>query len=492
MKIEELKQLLNDSKDAPKDFIALIKKLRTEVVALPDTELIEKNLDPAKHNVMDKAKRKDRLVKIDENQTEIASYYDEDAELTGTYRIEPVARIALALQKLIVKRAVSFTFGNPVQLNFSPQDDKQKQVLNAIKKILLKNKEVSLNRKIGKILFSCKEVAEIWFTVPDEKNEIYGIKSNVKLKVSIFNPLKGDKLYDTYDDYGDLIAFSREFEALDKEGNKINYFETYTDENAFLWVKAQGADDFKLMEGYPKKNEIGKIPIVYGRQEETEWEDVQGLIERLETLLSNFADVIDYNANPMIFFKGRLTGFGRKGEAGKILEGDSDSDAKYLSWSDAPEAVKLEIETLLRLIYTITQTPDISFESIKGLSAISGRALKMLFLDAHLKVQEKQEVLSEYMTRRINIIKSYIGLMDNSLNETCKAIDIEPEIIPYMIDDEETKIQILATATGGKSILSQKTAVEQLNYTNDSEKEYELLKEEEQGLNVLETLEPTV
>lgn len=82
--------------------------------------------------------------------------------------------------------------------------------------------------------------------------------------------------------------------------------------------------------------------------------------------------------------------------------------------------------------------------------------------------------------------------MDNSLNETCKAIDIEPEIIPYMIDDEETKVQILSTATGGKPILSQKTAVEQLNYTNDSEKEYEQILEEEQGLNVLETLEPTV
>ena len=61
-----------------------------------------------------------------------------------------------------------------------------------------------------------------------------------------------------------------------------------------------------------------------------------------------------------------------------------------------------------------------------------------------------------------------------------------------MIDDEETKVQILATATGGKPILSQKTAVSQLNYTNNSEREYELLKEEEQGMNVLEELEPTV
>ena len=101
--------------------------------------------------------------------------------------------------------------------------------------------------------------------MPYEKNEIYGIKSNVKLKVGIFNPLKGDKLYDTYDDYGDLIAFSREFEALDKEGNKINYFETYTDENTFLWVKAQGLMTLNLWKVI-EENEIGKIPIVYGRQ----------------------------------------------------------------------------------------------------------------------------------------------------------------------------------------------------------------------------------
>ena len=39
---------------------------------------------------------------------------------------------------------------------------------------------------------------------------------------------------------------------------------------------------------------------------------------------------------------------------------------------------------------------------------------------------------------------------------------------------------------------AQKTAVRQLNYTNDPEKEYERILEEEQGLNVLETLEPTV
>ena len=48
---------------------------------------------------MDKAKRKDRLVKIDENQTEIASYYDEDAELTGTYRIRTRSTNSVSVAK---------------------------------------------------------------------------------------------------------------------------------------------------------------------------------------------------------------------------------------------------------------------------------------------------------------------------------------------------------------------------------------------------------
>jgi SPP1 family phage portal protein len=487
MNTEDFKLLLQKE---PNDYIEAIKKFKTLKV---DIETISKQLDPSQHDINDKTKRKDKLVKTDtDSGTETASYYDENAEYEGSYRIEPVARISVGLQKLIVKRAVSFTFGNPVQLNFSPQNDTEKTVLNAIKKILVKNKEISLNRRVGKSAFSCKEVAEIWFTVEEKKNKLYGIDSNLKLKCTVLSPLNGDVLYPTKDDYGDLIAFSREFKSLDSEGKEISNFETYTSESIYSYIKGSGESEYKLVDGYPIKNELGKIPVIYGTQDYIEWEDVQNLIDRLEKLLSNFADVIDYNGNPMIFFKGTLTGFGRKGEAGKIIEGDTNSDAKYLSWEQAPEAVRLEIETLLKLIFMITQTPEMSFESVKGMTGISGRALKMLFFDAHLKVQEKQEWVGEYLTRRINILKAYVGLMNTGLKATCDIMDIEPEITPYMIDDEETRVQVLATATGGKSILSQKTAVGQLNYTNDSEKEYEQIKEEENNANMIDFNEPTI
>ena len=85
------------------------------------------------------------------------------------------------------------------------------------------------------------------------------------------------------------------------------------------------------------------------------------------------------------------------------------AEAQYLSWANAPESVKLEIDTLLRMIYTITQTPDISFDTVKGLGAISGVALQLLFMDAHLKVQDKNEIFSEYLQRRVNVLKAYMA-----------------------------------------------------------------------------------
>lgn len=201
--------------------------------------------------------------------------------------------------------------------------------------------------------------------------------------------------------------------------------------------------------GLSKKNTIGKIPIVYGRQPKVEWEDVQGLIDRLEKLLSNFADTNDYHASPKIFTTGTILGFAKKGETGAIIEGEEGATAQYLAWQNAPESVKLEIETLLRMIYTITQTPDISFDAVKGIGAVSGVALKLLFMDAHLKVQDKMEIFDDYLQRRISIVQAFLSVMntkDAEFRAACQSLTIEPEIAPYMIEDERAKVDLLVAA----------------------------------------------
>lgn len=484
------------------DHIAAINELRNgRLTTLPNSEQYAAQYDPKLHDINDPRKRPDKLVVTDKDSEEYGEVknINVNADLTTEtgFRLEPVARIALALQKLIVKRAVAFTFGNPVAYDADPQNDEEKAVLAALKRVFHDVKEKTLNRRVARSLFSSTEVAEYWYPVEtDEEHDLYGFPTKKKFRVALFSPMFGDKLYPYFDDTRDLIAFSREFTKKANDLTTRTYFETYTKDAHYLWT-AEGptgteARNWELVEGYPKQLTIGKIPVVYGSQPAVEWEDVQSLIDRLETLLSNFADTNDYHASPKIFVEGKILGFARKGEAGAIIEGEAGAKAQYLSWAQAPESVKLEIETLLRLIYAITQTPDISFESVKGIGAVSGIALQLLFLDAHLKVQDKMEVFDDYLTRRANILLAYLGAANLKSKTAARRLIVSPRITPYIIEDEQAKINMLQAANGQKPVASQKSTVRRLGWAEDPDAEIAQIQEEEDRVNSFYEGEPTL
>lgn len=465
----------------------------------PEVDKYKKQLEPTKHLVFDKGERPDKLVKVDA-QVDMNSIPPEKRLLdigeknrTSTTKPEKVARIAVSLQELIVKRAVSFLFGNPVTLLAEAETPKENEVLKAVKSVLYDVKSTTLNRKIARTIFSATEAAELWYVVPSE-NSRYGFQSKYKLRVAVFDPLNGDKLYPFFDETGDLIAFSREYTTKDTEQKTHNYFETYTANYIYRWEFSD--NEATPIEGYPKKNAIGKIPVIYGRQPKTEWADVQGLIERYEKLLSNFADCNDYHASPKIIVKGRIKSWAKKGETGGVIEMEDDGDAHYMSWEQAPDAVKLEEQTLFKLIHSLTQTPDISFDTVKGIGNVSGVALKLMFMDAHLKVQDKKENFIEFLQRRYSIIQSYLKVMnrkDGEFSAACDTLGIEPDITPYIIEDEAGKINSLMQSNGNQPIASQRTTIEQYGKVDDVDAELERIREE-QGTNSVSDLlqqEPT-
>lgn len=466
----------------------------------PNSKEYAAQFDPKLHEVNDRRKRPDKLVVVDKDSDEYGEVknINPNAELTTEqgFRIEPVARIALAIQKLIVKRAVAFTFGNPVTYNANPEDEAQKALLQAVNRVFYDVKEETLNRRIARSLYSTTEVAELWYPVETEPHELYGFKKNIKFKVAVFSPMFGDRLYPYFDEARDLIAFSREFTRKDRDLITRTYFETYTKDKHYLWscegLETTTGGNWELVEGYPKDITIGKIPVIYASQPQVEWEDVQSLIDRLEKLLSNFADTNDYHASPKIFVQGKVVGFARKGEAGAIIEGEQGATAQYLSWANAPESVKLEIDTLLRMIYTITQTPDISFDTVKGLGAISGVALQLLFMDAHLKVQDKTEIFSEYLQRRINVLKAYMGQANINWKEAASRLIVEPKITPYIIEDELSKINILQAANGQKQIASRKATIQRLGWAENVDDEEAAIQAEEDREKSYYQGEPTL
>lgn len=503
-KLSEIFQLTEQG-----DIITELKSKR--FLVQPDTSKIKNELEPTKHDVFDPVKRPDKRIKVDAVETENTTTVIGTGAETS-YRMEKVARVGIAIQKLIVKRAVAFLFGNEVAINAETKNDKEKIVLDAVKKILKDNKSSSLNRKVARNVFSCTEAAELWFPVPVEKtytgskliNKVsdlvnnalgnkfhssYGFKSKFKLRNAIFSPLQGDTLYPYFDETGDMIAFSREYQVTDEKKLSHQFFETYTNEAHYLWQNS--SDGWNLEEGYPAKIEIGKIPIIYAHQDTVEWADVQNLIDRLEKLLSNFGDTNDYHAAPKIFTKGEIKGFSKKGESGAIIEGDEGADAKYLSWEQAPETVKFEKETLLNFIYTLTQTPDVSFDSVKGVDATSGIALKLLFMDAHLKVKDKQEIFDEYMKRRVNVIKAFIAKFNTQLVQECEDLEIEPEITPFMIEDQKTLVEVLTAANGSKALVSQKLAAKLSGLAQDPDADFNQIQAEAKEDKTFTIGEPT-
>lgn len=111
MKIEEIAARKNISMENAGDVVEEMKGCR--YIPQPDIEHAVKALDPKLHDINNPILRPDKKVKIDvddeDNGESAQKVIEVDGETTNT-RTEKVARNAVALQKLIIKRAVSFCF----------------------------------------------------------------------------------------------------------------------------------------------------------------------------------------------------------------------------------------------------------------------------------------------------------------------------------------------------------------------------------------------
>lgn len=436
--------------------------------------------DPKEHKVMKDKHRKNKLVY---RPTSVIN------PKTGEPHLEPevvhVARIALALQKLIVKRCATFLTGGRVILKSNPEDDLGKRLYKAVREMWNNNKLQFRNSAIAKKMMSETECAEVWYSVEDKKK-----KGGYKMRCKLYSPSDGYKLYPVWDKNDDMAAFGIYREDT---GDKKEYFWLYTATERREYVKdGSSSGVWREVEDAAVELQYGKIPVIYYQQPEVEWADVQSLIERLETLISNFADTNDYNGSPILFSKGKIKGFAAKGEAGKLIESTGENaDLKYVTWEGAPEAIKLEISTLIDFIFTITQTPNITFEQMQKLGDISGVAFDRLFMDAHLKAKDRQEgEFGECIQRRLNFLKAAAIAIEGDLGGA-KDLEVSAEFNLFRIGDTEDRVDLAMKISGGKTIASRRRAVEVAGLTDDPDDELKQIEEEEKAARPIVLLPQT-
>jgi len=127
----------------------------------------------------------------------------------------------------------------------------------------------------------------------------------------------------------------------------------------------------------------------------------------------------------------------------------------------------------------MTQTPDISFSNMKSLGDISGIALKLMFMDAHLKCENHIELFGEMFQRRLNLLKAAIAtVIDASLEKEMPLTDVQPVFTPYMPRNVKEEIEILTTATATKAVMSVQTAIENNPLVGSVEDELSRMEEE--------------
>lgn len=429
------------------------------------TDLV-KQIDPKQHAIADKAARPDKVVVTD-----------------ATTRTVEVARLPIPMQKRIVRLAATFLCGRPIELVSNQVAEAEKNLLEVMQKTWKDNKLDYKSKKLAKLMMAETECAEIWYTEEAEegfwKGTVNEGKSYVKfkLRMKILSPGLGDQLYPVFNAAGDMIAFGRGY-TVAIEGKKVERLDLYTAEKFYYFTKSDtGWQEAKK----PEENIVKKIPVIYYSQEAPEWYDVQDLIERFEKSISNHADTNDYHASPTIVSQNaKIVGFAQKGEQGKLIEVEGqNADVKYLSWDKSPDSTKLEQENLLNLIYSLTDTPNISFEQMKGLGTFSGIALKMLFLGAHMKASDHEENFGESVQRRLNYLKAAMVKVNEKDLSGSETMYVEPKFTYFLPKNEQEMIEMLTTAAGpDKPIMSRKTAVTLNPLVEDPENELELIKDE--------------
>lgn len=446
----EIQEILEKS---PNDVISYFKSKASD----QDFDSFINEYNPDGHKVHDTVERPKKVVDTDDGVI-----------------LKDVTRLSLPFQKIIVDRASAFLIGDGIELKSDPDTDQERLLVDMIKKTWHDNKLNYKSRQLARKWMSETECAEYWWF--QETKDLWngfnlGNGGKLRMRMNVWAPSKGDSLYPVFDEHGNMVAFGRGYTV-----EKTKYVEVYTDDEIITYTKRTNWEETDR-----KENMLGKIPVIYYRREKPEWSDVQDLIERYETMLSNFADSNDYFASPIVKIKGKVNGFADKGESGKMITMEENADASYLTWDQAPEAIKLEKETLQELIFSMTQTPDISFQQMKGLGAnVSGVALKLMFLDAALKTLRHQEVFGEALQRRINILKKGMSLISNTV-EPAINLQVEPEFTFYMPQNDEELIRMLITATGGRAVMSRRTAVENNPFTINPEKEMEDINDDETG-----------
>lgn len=437
-------------------------------------------IDPKEHAIYDESKRPRKKVVKPMLGVDGKPVMDADNKpRTTTEYINPT-RLSLSLQEIIVTRRVAFMNLGRVKLFAEPSDDSQERAFNLLNRLRENNKIGFKESEIATLVNKELQAAKLYYSVDTADASHWGGLSNVKkdFKLQVLAPSKGDNLLPVFNSRGELVYFGRGYKRtpdlleimaqgsrVSDADKEIECLDIYSADKLYRFEKGEGVAGELSEGGWTLVGSVdlpyGKLPIIYYSKDKPIWDNVQPLIERLETCLSDLSDANSYNASPLLAFLNVDGAQGQqKGEQGKTvaLKGEK-ADIKYVTWDQVINAVEFEVGQLVNFIYSLTQTPNISFEEMKEMGDLSGVAFDRIFLDAHLAARTEIEGgYGELIQRGINLEKSLLASMEVSLRGAFGDLSVTFEAPHFKLEDVDADVSLAIKAKEG-GLISQETAI---------------------------------
>lgn len=380
-------------------------------------------------------------------------------------------KLPLNYPQYINEIALVFIYGRPVK--WKSESTGTDKAFKAFKELIDHTHFNSKVRQCKRIAGAETESAMLLRVFRNHKNE-------PDCQIRVLAHSKGDEIYARWDMYENLVSFAWGYYVKDKSTETSYHFDIFLPDVIYRCKR--------ILTGWEVKEEpnpIGKIPVILFQQDK-EWKGVEPLIWREEYIGSRTADTNDYFSDPMFMVNTEIIkNMPEKGDENKtlIVKGmeDVSKAAHYLTWDSAPESKQKEIEWLQKHILTKTFTPNIDFDNMKGLSNISGKALKQMMLLADIKASRHKDIHDELMNRVGNLYKAIIGnVLNISLKDECDELIISHEFQEPFGEDIAAAIDNITKAKDA-GIMSTEGAVEQNPLIKD--KDLEMKRIEEEGEN---------
>lgn len=401
-------------------------------------------------------------------------------------RKDKIVRNKLGQRKGIIKRwklplnypqyineiSVVFIYGRPVK--WTLQGDNGDKAFEAFKDVIKRTRFDSKVRQCKRLAGAETQSAMLFrvFRNNDGKPDV---------QIRVLARSKGDEIYSRWDIYENLVSFAWGYYVKEDSTHTVYHFDIFTPEVIYRCKQTMTG-----WEVTPEENLIGKIPVILFQQEK-EWTGVEPLIEREEYIGSRTADTNDYFSDPMfLIHEDIIKNMPEKGDENKTLRirGNNVDDvskyAKYLTWDSAPDSKQKEVEWLQKHILSKTFTPNIDFDNMKGLSNVSGKALKQMMLLADIKASRHKESHDELLDRTSNLILAIIGnVLQIALKSECENTTFAHEFQEPFGEDIKEVIENIAKAKDAE-MLSTEGAVELNPIIKDHALEMKRLQKEQE------------